>query len=63
MADDRAPGRPSRPDEEPPRRRGGRFAWVVGTVPDVVAVAFAVIVVVAVLVIRFAWRLAPPEDG
>jgi hypothetical protein len=51
MADDHAPGRPSRPDEDPPRRRGGRFAWLVGTVPGIVAVAFVVIAVVVVLVV------------
>ena len=43
--------RESRPGEEPPRERGGRLGWLVGTVPGLVALAFAVIVVVVVLVV------------
>lgn len=44
-------GRPSRPPEEPPRRQGGRFAWLVGTVPGAIAIVFAAIVVVVVVVV------------
>jgi hypothetical protein len=44
-------GRPSRPKEEPPRRWGGRFAWLVGVVPGAVAVAFLAIVVVVIVVV------------
>jgi hypothetical protein len=43
-------GRPSTPDEQPPRRRGGRAAWLVGTVPGLVGVAF-VLIAIAVLVL------------
>lgn len=44
--------RPSRPSEQPPRRRGGPFGWLVGAVPAVVAVAFVVIAIaIAVIVL------------
>ncbi len=46
------PGRASRPDEEPPRRRGGRLAWLVGSVPAIVGVVLlAIAIVVALLVV------------
>jgi hypothetical protein len=55
MADEETtPGRPSRPDEEPPRRRGGRFAWLVGTVPGIAAVAFIAITIVVILIVLLA---------
>lgn len=44
-------GRPSRPDEEPPRRRGGRLAPLVGTVPGLIALAFVVIAIAVVLIV------------
>jgi hypothetical protein len=43
--------RTSRPEEEPPREQGGRLAWLAGTVPGLVAVGFAVIVCVVVLIV------------
>lgn len=54
MADDRAPGRPSRPDEEPPRRRGGRFARVVGTAPGVITLALLLVALAVVLIVLLA---------
>jgi hypothetical protein len=44
-------GRPSKPPEEPPRHQGGRFAWLVGTVPGAVAIAFVAIAVVVVVIV------------
>lgn len=42
-------GRPSRPEEEPPRRQGGRGAWLGGIVTGVIALAFLAIVLVVLL--------------
>lgn len=42
-------GRASRPEEEPPRRQGGRLGWLVGTVPGLAGLAFAVVVIVAAI--------------
>jgi hypothetical protein len=44
-------GRSSRPEEQPPRRQGGRLAWLVGSVPGLVALAFVVIVLVVVVAV------------
>jgi len=44
-------GRPSRPGEPPPRRRGGPFGWVVGAVPGLVGIAFVLIVLAVVLIL------------
>jgi hypothetical protein len=45
------PGRPSRPQEEPPRERGGRLAWLVGVLPATVALVFLAIVLAVVLIV------------
>jgi hypothetical protein len=44
-------GRPSRPGEDPPRERGGRFAWLIGVVPAAVALAFLAIAVAVILIV------------
>ena len=44
-------GRASRPEEEPPRRQGGRLAWLVGTVPGAVALGFIAVITVVVVVV------------
>jgi hypothetical protein len=44
--------RSSRPDEQPPRRRGGRMGWLVGSVPALIAIAFvAIAIIVAIIVL------------
>ena len=44
-------GRSSTPEDEPPRRHGGRGAWLVGTIPGVIALAFIAIVVIVLVVL------------
>lgn len=44
-------GRPSTPEDEPPRRQGGRLASLIGTLPGLVALAFVVIVIVVLFVV------------
>lgn len=44
-------GRASQPEEEPPRRQGGRLGWLAGTVPGLVALAFVVIVVLVLVLV------------
>lgn len=43
--------RSSRPEETPPRRRGGAGAWLVGALPAVAAVALVAIVIVVLVVL------------
>ena len=42
-------GRRSTPEEEAPRRQGGRLAWLVGTVPALAHAAFVVVAVVVLI--------------
>jgi hypothetical protein len=42
-------GRPSRPEEQPPRKRGGRLAWLTGTIPGMIALGFLVVCLIAAI--------------
>jgi hypothetical protein len=44
-------GRRSLPDEQPPRRRGGRLGWLVGTLPGLAGLAFLVITIVVIVIV------------
>jgi len=51
MSDLEGPGRPSRPEEEPPRERARAASWLFGTTAGLVGVAFVVIVVVVIVIL------------
>ena len=51
MSDLQGPGRPSRPEEEPPREQARTASWLFGTTAGLVAVAFLVIVVVVLVIL------------
>jgi hypothetical protein len=53
MSDLEGPGRPSRPEEEPPREQARGLSWLFGTAAGLVGVAFLVIVVVVLLILLF----------